>query len=500
MRKIPVLETIDIWKRFPGVIALKGVSIKVYENEIVGLVGENGAGKSTFLKILGGILRKDSGKIYWMGREIEFKSPYEALENGVAYVPQEVSILGNLSLCENMFIGRENKSIFLPKDSKREIETCRKVFSELGIDIDPLIRGRDVGFSIAQLTLIARAVYFKSKLIMFDEPTSGLSALEVEKLLSIMTRLKSMGVSIIFVSHKIEEVMKVADRIYVLRDGVLVSEYPREQFNLYRIVRDMVAREVREFFPKEKAEIGSIAMEVRNLSDAAGFIKNVSFYVRHGEILGIYGIAGSGRTEMALTLIGFRPRKSGTIIIDGKSVEIRRPRDAINHGIGYLPEDWRLSLVLIMSMSENISLPIVDKLKIVKLGGLSPIDFSSELKISMDYVNKLRIVPPDIRRRTLYLSGGNKQKVALAKLLASRSKILILDEPTHGIDVSTKVEIRKLMCDIAKEGKAVILISSELPEIINMSDRILVMRDGTIAAEFSRDEASEEKIVRAAIL
>lgn len=500
MHRAPVLETIDIWKRFPGVIALKGVSIKVYENEIVGLVGENGAGKSTFLKIVGGILRKDSGKIYWMGREVEFRSPHEALESGIAYVPQEVNILGNLSLYENVFIGRENKSLFLPRDSKREIEASKKVFKELGIDIDPIIKGRDVGFSIAQLTLIARAVYFKSKLIMFDEPTSGLGVMETEKLLNIMTRLRDMGVSIIFVSHKIEEVMKVADRIYVLRDGTLVSEYSREQFDLHRIVRDMVAREVKEFFPKEKVEIGNIIMEVKNLSDTVGFIKNVNFYVRRGEILGIYGIAGSGRTEMALTLIGFRPKKSGTIIIDGKTVEIRRPRDAINHGIGYLPEDWRLSLVLIMSMSENISLPIINSLRVVNLGELSPIDFSSESKISLDYVHKLRVVPPDIKRRTLYLSGGNKQKVAIAKLLASRSKILILDEPTHGIDVGTKVEIRKLMCDIAKEGKAVILISSELPEVINMSDRILVMREGTIVAEFSRDEASEEKIARAAIL
>ncbi|MEL9940614.1 MAG: sugar ABC transporter ATP-binding protein [Ignisphaera sp.] len=495
-----ILSAENIWKRFPGVVAVRNVSMKVREAEILGLVGENGAGKSTLLKILTGVIRKDSGKITWLGRTVEFSSPLEALKHGIMYIPQDIVLVWNLSLAENIFLGTEKGWLFSPKSESEEIEIARQLFKELGIDIDPRIKGKDVGAAVAQITLIARALYFKAKLVAFDEPTSALGPFEVEQLLKLMLKLRSMGISIIFVSHKIEEVMRVADRIVVMRDGEIVKEFSKEQFDMNEIIKAMIAREVREFFPKEHVEIGDKILEVRNLSDATGFIKNVSFYVRRGEILGIYGIVGSGRTEMAQTLIGYRPRASGEIILEGKVVDIKKPSDAIANGIVYLPEDWRQALVYLMSIKENISLPIASSLKIFEMGLISPINLRKEHQIASSFIERLRIVPRDPHRRTMYLSGGNRQKVAIAKLLATGAKVLILDEPTHGVDVGAKVEIRKLMVEAAKEGKAIILISSELPEVLNMSDRILVMRNGTIVAEFSRGEATEQKIAEAAIL
>lgn len=496
----PILVAKNIYKRFPGVVAVKGVSIEVFRGEIVGLVGENGAGKSTLLKCISGVLRKDDGTIFWLGREVEFRSPHEALEHGIMYVPQDIVLARNLSIYDNIFLGMEKKRMFSLKRSSTEVDVAKRLLNELGIDIDPKIKGKDIGAAIAQMVLIARALHFNAKLIAFDEPTSALGPVEVEKLLNIMVKLKNVGISMIFVSHKIEEVMKVADRIYVMRDGHIVAEFTRDSFNLNEIIRAMIAREIKEFFPKEEISIGPSILEVKNLSDSYGFIKNVSFTVRKGEILGIYGIVGSGRSEMILTLLGYRPRSEGEIYIDGRRVEINKPSDAFRYGLAYLPEDWRLSLVYLMSVKDNITLPIINKMKRVEIGLISPIKLSEELEIAHNYIEKLKITPRDPFRRAMFLSGGNRQKVALAKLLASNAKVLILDEPTHGIDVGTKVEIRKLIVELAKEGKGIVLISSELPEITNMCDRVLVMKRGTIVAQFERKEVSEDKIVKAAVL
>ncbi len=495
-----ILLAENIWKRYPGVIAVKNVTMKVKEAEILGLVGENGAGKSTLLKILTGVIRRDSGKIYWFGKIVEFSSPLEALKHGLMYIPQDIVLVGNLSLAENIFLGTEKKWLFKPRSEAEELAIASELFKELGVNVNPMAKGSSVGAAIAQLTLIARALYFKAKLIAFDEPTSALGPFETEQLLNLMLKLRSMGISIIFVSHKIEEVMKVADRIYVMRDGEIVKEFTRDQFNINEIIRAMIAREVKEFFPKQPVEIGDKVLEVRNLSDYTGFIKNVSFYVRKGEILGIYGIVGSGRTEMAQTLIGYRRKASGEILLEGKPIVIEKPFDAIKNGIVYLPEDWRLALVYLMCVKDNITLSIANSLKLSELGLVSPVDMRKEHEIVKSFIEKLRIVPKDPYRKTMYLSGGNRQKVAVAKLLATGAKVLILDEPTHGIDVGAKVEIRKLMVELAREGKAIILISSELPEVLNMSDRILVMRNGTIVAEFRKEEASEQKVAEAAIL
>ncbi|MEM1627802.1 MAG: sugar ABC transporter ATP-binding protein [Desulfurococcaceae archaeon] len=497
---VPILVAENIWKRFPGVVAVKGASIKVNEGEIVGLVGENGAGKSTLLKCITGVLRKDEGRITWLGRQVEFTSPHEALKHGIMYVPQDIVLVKNISIYDNIFLGMEGRGLFSLKKSVVEIDTAKKLLNELGIDIDPRLKGREVGTAIAQMVLIARALYFKARLIAFDEPTSALGPVEVERLLDLMVKLKSMGISMIFVSHKIEEVMKVADRIYVMRDGNIVTEYRREEFDLNEIVKAMIAREIKEFFPKEEALIGEPILEIHGLSDIYGFIKNVSFAVRRGEILGIYGIVGSGRSEMALTLIGGRPKSRGEIYLEGKKIEINKPSDAFKHGIVYLPEDWRLSLVYLMSVKDNITLPILQQLKRVNAGLISLIKLSDERNIARGFIEKLNIVPGDPFRKAMYLSGGNRQKVALAKLLATNAKILILDEPTHGIDVGTKVEIRRLIVNLAREGKGIILISSELPEIVNMCDRVLVMRKGSIVAEFDRKDISEDKIIKAAIL
>lgn len=490
----------NILKRFPGVIAVKGVTIKVYPGEIVGLVGENGAGKSTLLKCISGVIRKDGGRIILFGKTVEFHSPSEALKHGVMYVPQDIALVKNLSLYDNIFLGMEGKRLLSIRRSREELEDAKKVLLDLGVGIDPRIKGAEAGAAIAQLVLIARALHFKAKLIAFDEPTSALGPIEVERLLNLMIKLKSMGISMIFVSHKIEEVMKVADRIYVMRDGYIVSEFSRADFDINAIIKAMIAREIKEFFPKEITSLGETILEVRNLTDYENFVKNVSFNVKRGEIVGVYGIVGSGRSELALTLIGYRRKLWGEVYIEGKKVDIKKPSDALDYGIAYLPEDWRLSLVYLMNVKENISLPILHEIKKVDLKLISPIALSKELELAQKFIESLRIVPPDPGRRVMYLSGGNRQKVALAKLLATRAKVLILDEPTHGIDVGTKVEIRRLMVELAKQGKGIVLISSELPEVLNMSDRIYVMRRGMIVAEFSREEATEEKLIRAAVL
>jgi len=490
----------NIWKEFPGVKALKGVSIKVYEGEIVGLVGENGAGKSTLLKILTGVYKKDKGEIIWLGKSVEIPSPHVALDLGIGYVPQEIELAWNLSVVENIFLGRERKRLFSRKDLSKELEKAKNLLKSLGLEIDPSIKAKYLSVAQQQLVMVARALAHKVKLIAFDEPTSALGPREAEHLLSIMRKLKENGVSVIFVSHRIEEVMSVADRIYVLRDGALVAEYDlrKQKVDMKEIIKAMIAREVKEFFPKEKVEIGDVIFEVRNLSNDK--VKDVSFYVRRGEILGIFGIVGAGRTEMAQTIIGYRPKKRGEIYLEGKKVEIKKPIDAIKLGIGYLPEDRRLlGLILLLTVKDNTTLSVLDEIRRLKLGMFSKIDGKKEMEIVREMIKELRIVPPDPIKRVMYLSGGNQQKVVLAKLLASRAKVLILDEPTRGIDVGAKVEIRKLMNRLVKEGKAIILISSELPEIMGMSDRILVMSSGRIVAEFTREEATEEKIMEAAI-
>ena len=500
VREILVAE--NIWKTFPGVVAVKGASLKVYEGEIVGLVGENGAGKSTLLKVLTGVLRRDRGRVNWLGRDVDFHSPFEALKNGIMYVPQDIVLAKNLSLADNIFLGMENQRFFSRKRSSSELETARKVLKELGVDLDPNLKGGDVGTAVAQLVLIARALHFNAKLLAFDEPTSALGPVEVRKLLDLMLKLKNKGISMIFVSHKIEEVMEVADRIYVMRDGEIVAEFTRDNYDLNAVIKAMIAREVREFFPKEQVQIGEVVFEVKELADTSGVVKNISFYVKRGEIVGIYGIVGSGRTEMAQTLVGFRRRKSGRVVIEGKEVVIRNPADALMNGVAYLPEDWRLSLVFLLPVKNNISLPILNtpEVKAFNAGLMSAVKSTVERYLAEKYIKMLRIVPPDPNRKAQFLSGGNRQKVAIAKLLAAKAKVLILDEPTHGIDVGTKVEIRRLMVELAKEGKAIVLISSELPEVLNMSDRVYVMRDGEIVAEFTREEVSEEKVIKAAVL
>mgnify|MGYP000338936770 CR=1 FL=1 len=490
----------NIWKRFPGVVALKGVTIDVKRGEILGLVGENGAGKSTLLKILFGVYKADEGRIVWKGREVEVKNPYHAMTLGISYVPQETLLSPNLSIAENIFLGfRLRKGFSLMKYSDI-VDDAKKLLSALDLDVDPMTRVGELSVAMQQLVMVARALAFNAELIVFDEPTSALGPRETERLLSVMLKLKERGISIIFVSHRIEEVLKVADRVVVLRDGKKVATFDNREkkVSLSEVVRAMIARDVKEFFPKEEVPIKEKVFEVRNLS--GGKVKNVSFYVRSGEILGIFGLVGSGRTTMAQMIVGARPKKSGEVYVDGKKVIIKKPSDAIKAGIAYLPEDRRYQgLVLRMNVRDNITLPILKRIRSLSMGLLSPINRVKEEGIVSDHIGKLRIVPPDPNRKTMYLSGGNQQKVVLAKWLASRARVLILDEPTRGIDVGAKVEIRKLMVELAREGKAVILISSELMEVLGMSDRILVMADGKIVAEFERAEATPQKVMECAV-
>lgn len=487
----PLLQMRGITKRYPGVTALDNVDFEVMPGEVHALVGENGAGKSTLMKILAGADVKDSGRILIGGEEVHITTPQEAMRLGISIIYQEFNLVPYMSAAENIFLGREPMSK-VPGivDFRRMYAEAERVISELGVRLDVRVPVNQLSVAQQQMVEIAKATSRSARIIAMDEPSATLTEHELENLFSLIRRLKADGVSIIYISHRLDEIFRIADRVTVLRDGKLIATKPVSETSREEIIRMMVGRELKDTIPKKEVAHGDVVLEVKGLN-RSGVIHDISFAVRRGEILGIAGLVGAGRTEVARAIFGADPIDSGEILLEGKPVTIRSPKDAIRLGIGLMTEDRKaLGLILGMAVRENVTLANLDPLS--RLGFVSR---RKEQEVTNRFVEDLMIKTPSIEQAVQNLSGGTQQKVVLAKWLFTQSKVLIFDEPTRGIDVGAKTEIYQLMNRLAEQGVGIIMISSELPEILGMSDRILVMHDGRIVGELSREEATQEKIM-----
>lgn len=486
-----ILEMEGICKEFPGVKALDHVQLRVRKGTVHGLMGENGAGKSTLMKILFGIYTPDRGRIRFKGREVRIGSARDALKLGISMIQQELTYVPHLTVAENIFLGREPSSGFGWVQQRRMVAEARRLFEALQIDIDPTARMVDLSIANRQMVEIAAAVSHKADLIIMDEPTSAITDKEVEKLFQIIGALKSQGVAVIYISHKMDEIFRICDEITVLRDGQYIGTHPASQLTQDLLIQMMVGREIKQIFPKEPAPIGDVVLAVRNLTRRGKFY-DVSFEVRRGEILGIAGLMGSGRTEVIESLFGIHPPDAGEIYLHGRQVQIRSPRQALRLGLGLLTEDRKLTgAFLPLSVRDNMIMASIDRF-------VSPVGLLKDRLVQQEcqsYVERLAIKTPGLDELMLNLSGGNQQKVLLARLLMNDPEILILDEPTRGIDVGAKSEIHRLMSKLAQTGKAIIMISSELPEVLGMSDRIMVMHEGRKKGELRREEATQERIL-----
>jgi ribose transport system ATP-binding protein len=471
------------------------VDFQARRGEVVALVGENGAGKSTLMKILGGAYRYDEGKIILRGQEVAFRSPHHAQESGVSTIYQELNLTPNQTVAENIFLGRQPVAPGVLGwlgivDRRRERDGALSHLKHLGVPIEPRTVVSTLSVAKQQLVEIAKALSFKSDVIIMDEPTAALPEEEVQRLFDLIRGLKEQGMAIIFVSHRLDEVMAIADRVVVLRDGHMVGDLRIEDASVQEMIRLMVGRTITEFYPKEAIEPGEVVLEVKGLT-RQGILQNVNLQVRKGEIVGLGGLIGAGRTETARAIFGVDPIDAGAVWIDGKLARIHSARDAIHYGIGYVPEDRKLQgVILIMAVRENI---VLSRLPEMNDAGWIRRGEVRELAASM--VEQLNIRTPDLNQQVMFLSGGNQQKIVVSKWLALNPKLLILDEPTRGVDVGAKAEIHSLINQLAKQGIAVLLISSELPELLGMSDRIVVMCRGSVAGELQRKDFSQEAVI-----
>lgn len=489
-----ILTMKGIDKSFPGVHALDHVDLEVRRGEVHALMGENGAGKSTLMKVLTGIYTKDSGVITFEGKEVEFHNTREAQEAGIVIVHQELNMLGHLTVAQNIFIGREFKK-GISIDDKRMNEEAAKLFRRLNIDIDPRETMSNLTVGKQQMCEIAKAISHEAKVIVFDEPSAALTEAEIEELFKIIRDLREQQLGIIYISHRMDEIKVITDRVTVMRDGAYVGTLITEQCTKNDIINMMVGRVIYED-PKTKnmtPEGAPVVLRVENLN-AGKMVQNVSFQLHKGEILGFSGLMGAGRTETARAIFGADPKQSGDIYVNGEKVVINNPEDAVKHGIGYLSEDRkRFGIVVQKTIAENTTLATLKEF----LNGIF-INKKKENRVAQEYVDSLATKTPGVDQLVVNLSGGNQQKVVIAKWLARNSDILIFDEPTRGIDVGAKNEIYKLMNKLASEGKAIIMISSEMTEILRMSDRIVVMCEGKITGELDIAEATQEKIMNLA--
>lgn len=486
------LEMRNISKAFPGVKVLENVTLKVKAGEVHALMGENGAGKSTLMKILMGIYRADQGQLYLGGKQVEVNNPKEAMGKGISMIHQELNTVLDMEVAENIFIGREklknNRLKLIDRTGMRE--ESKRYLQELEIDIDPRTLMRDLSIAQMQLVEIVKAISVNSKLIVMDEPTSAITNKEAVILFKQIERLKKQGAAIIYISHKMDEIFRISDTITVLRDGQLIGTKPIGELDEDKLIRMMVGREITEIYPKEDADIGAVIMEVKGLSRGRR-VHNASFRLRKGEVLGIAGLVGAGRSELVETIFGIAPKTSGDILINSRKVKIKNPGDAIGYQMALITEDRKRSgLNLAASVKENISLAALPKLARAGL-----IDLRKEKQAAEAYIGQLKIKTPDADAMAANLSGGNQQKVVLAKWLLNQPEIIIFDEPTRGIDVGAKRDIYLMINALAKEGKAIIVISSEMAEVMGICDRILVMCEGQITGELKRPEFSQEQIM-----
>lgn len=496
-----LLDMKDISKTFGSVQALKGVSLDLYAGEVLALMGENGAGKSTLMNILSGSIQPTEGEIYLKGEKVHVSDPITAKKLGIAKIHQELQIVPELSVAENIFLGRWKSKAGPAVDFKGMIQESRKYLEMLDVKVDPAKKLKDLRIGEQQLVEIAKAISLNSEIIIMDEPTSAISEKEAEKLFAIIRRLRSEGKGIIYITHRMEEIFKIADRLTVMRDGQYIGTVRAAETSKDEIIKMMVGRDMSEQYPKDPTEKGEVALEVKGLSytpPEGSFrrsLKNISLYVRHGEVLGIAGLAGAGRSEFFECLAGVHHGETeGRIYIEGKEVSIKTPADAIKEGISFATEDRKgTGLVLSRSIGENMSLPLLKK--------FSPMFFmktSEEKNIWKKQMDTLRVKAPSAKTLASSLSGGNQQKVVLAKWLMTEPKILLLDEPTRGIDVGAKAEIYQLINNLAKHGMAIIVVSSELPEVIGISDRIVTFCEGELTGEFLQQDATQEKLLESA--
>jgi len=490
-----LVEVKDLKKSYGGVKALKGVDFDLKNGECHALVGENGAGKSTLIKCLAGVIKADSGKMILENEEVYFNSPKDALEKGIAAVYQEPMIYPQLSVVENLFLGKEIKtsggSINWKAERKKAEDLLKKVGLKENILDFPM---GNLSMAFQQLVLIAKSLLFTAKILIFDEPTAILTEQETLRLFDIIKELKNQGLGIIYISHRLEELEKIADRITIMRDGEVKGTFLTNELSRDKIIELMAGKHIIEKRKRESIK-GETILEVKNFTKEKMF-KNISFKAKKGEILGFSGLVGAGRSELMQSIFGIYPADSGTLIFENKQLNIRSPEQAIKAGIAYLPEDRSSEgLFLNFSIIDNIRISILERLK--KNFGF--IDEENSLKLANDYLKLLEIKAPSVLTQVKNLSGGNQQKVLISKWLATTPKLLILDEPTRGVDVAVKSEIHELIFNLAEEGLSIILISSELPEILKLSDRVIVMHEGSISGVFEKEGINETNLIKASI-
>lgn len=490
----PLFALRNVSKVFPGVKALDNVQLELYPGQVTALVGENGAGKSTLVKTMTGIYQPEAGEIWFDGEVVSFPNPEVARQMGITAIHQETVLFDELSVAENIFVGSYPTKGWLKSiDWLTMNERARAILDEIEAPLSPTAQLKGLSIGQKHMVAIARALSVKARVVILDEPTAALSHHEIQELYEIIERLKANGTAILFITHKFDEIFAVADRYTVFRDGRYIGAGSIKDVTEPELVEMMVARSVKDTYPKVEAELGDTVFKAENLSHPTEF-DDISFDVRRGEILGLYGLVGAGRTEIMKAIIGLSPKASGQIYLDGQPISIRSPAEAIHHGIVYVPEERQQQGVMLdLPIYQNISLPQLHRTS--KGGFLRP---SREYELTQDYAKRLNVKTSNWSEVVNNLSGGNQQKVVIAKWLATDPKVIILDEPTKGIDIGSKAAVHQFMSKLVQQGLAVIMVSSELPEIMGMADRIIVMHEGLMTKTFSRSEASAEHIVSAA--
>jgi rhamnose transport system ATP-binding protein len=488
-----ILRMTNISKSFAGVHALRGVQFDLYPGEVHALLGENGAGKSTLVKVMTGVHQPDGGEIYLNGTQVHFGDARQSRQAGIAAIYQELSLFPDLDVAENIFAGRQPITTGRRIDWRKLYKQAEELLASLGVQMNLKQKARSLSIAQQQMVEIARALSVNARILIMDEPTSSLTLNEVAELFRIVRHLREEGTGIVFISHRLEELFELADRVTVLRDGAYVDTLPMSGVTRDDLIRLMVGRTITNMFPKQDVQAGEVVLKVENLT-RSGVFQGISFELHKGEILGMAGLIGAGRTDVARAIFGVEPPDSGTIQLKGKQIRITSPQQAIALGLAYVPEDRQLhGLIPPMNITENISLPILQEY--TRQGWLRD---KTERSATFQAARQMEVRASNIFQKARELSGGNQQKVVLAKWLSTQPRILILDEPTRGIDVGTKAVIHALMSKLASEGMAILMISSELPEVLGMSDRILVMHEGHMTGSFTRAEATQEKIISAA--
>jgi len=491
----PVLEMRGISKRFPGVIELNNVDLAVSYGEVVALAGENGAGKSTLMNILGGIYQPDEGQVFVEGNAVEFRGVADATARGIGFVHQELNVLDNLTVAENVFLGREPRKAGFLIDRKKLNSATKTYIAKLGLEVEPETPLGELSIAQQQMVEIAKALSLNARILIMDEPTSSLTLTETGQLLSVIADLRAEGVSIIYISHRLGEIKQIADRVVVLRDGKNAGTLERSEIDHDRIVKLMVGRDIDEFYVHGAAGATTSFAEIRGLRTRRYPSAPISFDVRKGEILGIAGLVGAGRSEAAQAIFGVDASEEAKVSLDGQQINIRSARDAIRNGIYLVPEDRRIAgLIVDLPIRENITLPALSRYSSAGL-----VSKNRESKRAAEMCERLKVKAPSTETKAANLSGGNQQKVVLAKWLSLDPKLLIFDEPTRGIDVGAKSEIYQLMRDLAASGVAIMMISSDMEEILRESDRIAVMHEGAMTGILDRAEASEEAVMNLAV-